>query len=366
MSTDPPNQPQKPVKPDLKVIDDETGAAIPRLEKPSSPSSSTPSNAEKAPPKKRARLRREDRLPTATREEMMVPREASDGIDLSEKSKPLKFPPALIILVVTIFIALLGFGVSLVIQSNSGDAFDEVELEIQDRKAEQEEEAIVAQKLLANIKKTIVGYSSATTIEERLPYVRHPERVRPLMERYYRDRPFDTLREVSLFEQFPIPLGNRSFTVLTIVDEDSKEKIHLAEVEDDLQIKIDWESDVCYQPESVPDVIANKKTEPFYIRVFAIPDTLYAYEFADSEKYQCLKLTFRDSDDYLFGYIEKGSEPYQELFNYFRLINSRGPIYPSPMLLKVHFLPEGKGDNLVLIDEFVAPRWAFVKNPADE
>lgn len=348
----------QPDQPDLKVVEEEV---VTRLE-----AASPKPGEEKSGAKKRSSLRREDRLPTATKEEMAVPSQVVDGIDVSETTEALRFPPALIALVGIVFLSLLGLGISLVVGARGGESTGEGSLSIQGRMEAQDAEELEARRLLAEITATLEGYCSATTIEERLPFIRHPERVRPLMEDYYRNRPFENLPGAKLVEQFPIPIENASFSVLTVVGENSEREIHLAEISDDFQVKIDWESAVCYQSVAISDLVEERPTEPFDIRVFAVPDNLYAYDFRDSEVYECLKLTFRDSEDYFFGYVEKGSPTFQKLYQYFANLAQAGPVGPSPMILKVHFLPDGKGENLLAIDEFVAPRWAFLENPDDE
>jgi hypothetical protein len=185
------------------------------------------------------------------------------------------------------------------------------------------------------------------------------------MENYYQEHQFETLTEVKLDEQLAVPLGSRSFVVLTANSKERSQKAFLAEVTNDLAVKIDWESDVCYQPVPIEKLTELRPTEPFALRVNAVPDNHYVYEFADPDRFQCLKLTFRDLDEYFFAYVEKGTEDSRELFDYFRRSAVNGKVSPSPMLLSVRFLPDSKGENLLAVENFVAPRWAFVENPAD-
>ena len=209
------------------------------------------------------------------------------------------------------------------------------------------------------------GYTSAATIEEKLPFVRQPERVEPLMRKYYQTHALVPEEGAELLSQFPLPLESSSFVVLTASFTDGPNRIFLAEATTDLKIAIDWESDVCYQPVEIADYIAEKPTDPVDLRVFAQPDNFYVFEFSDSEKYQCLKLTFRDNDEFLFGYVERNTPVNERLKSHFQKVRQAGSTQAEPLFLKVRFLEDSKAERGVLIEEFISARWANIDESND-
>ncbi|MGE9268317.1 MAG: hypothetical protein ACQKBY_09490, partial [Verrucomicrobiales bacterium] len=118
-----------------------------------------------------------------------------------------------------------------------------------------------------------------------------------------------------------------------------------------------------YQPLSVPDYLARRPESEMDFRVYLRADNFYSHEFADQERYQSYKLTFRDTDDYLFAYAEKGSPI--ELGLAKTLQESREG-QAVPVLLGLRFLPGGKSERSVLISSFHSPRWAYVDDQKEE
>ena len=69
-----------------------------------------------------------------------------------------------------------------------------------------------------------------------------------------------------------------------------------------------------------------------------------------------LMLTERNSDGFLFGYVERGSEVHEEVAGLLDETEAR----QEAMLLKLRFLPGSLGTRSVLVEDVVAPRWAYV------
>ena len=273
---------------------------------------------------------------------------------------PISIPPAILGVIVLAFLFLLSAGIWLLVGGKKDGA--EARAEQQLIRSNAQEEKAEAQSILQEIQRVLEGYNSATTVEEILPFVRHPERVSRLMEGYYENQTLEPRAGAILIEQTALPLSSRSFSILGVAFDNHPKKFFLAEVENDLSVKIDWESDVAYQDIPVERALVERPIEPFMLRVYVSPDTHYVYEFSDTEQYQCFKLTFRDSEEYLFGYARKGSAAEKKLREYFTLVRSRN----EPMILTVSYPENAKGDRYVAIEEFVEYRWAYAENPDDE
>ena len=92
------------------------------------------------------------------------------------------------------------------------------------------------------------------------------------------------------------------------------------------------------------------------------PDFFYTYEFSNENDYTCYKLTFRNSEVGLNGYVKRGSE----------LEKKFQSIYPMPkkgqmksLILKVRFLKDGRAKTSVLIEDLVSTMWAFPSDPEE-
>ena len=131
------------------------------------------------------------------------------------------------------------------------------------------------------------NYLAADSVEARLPYVRHPKRVKPLMEAYYQTHPMHP----GEFEQFhhlrSLGLSGFSFVYGNAQLKDGRSSKMLLEEFEDGTFLADWESAVCYQPIEWGRYIEKHPTEPYDMRVLITLDNFYAYEFKDESRFHC-------------------------------------------------------------------------------
>lgn len=285
---------------------------------------------------------------------------------IQEPAAPLKIPPIFFYLAAGFFILLLGLGIFMALGGRDREGLFQVQEEARENIRSNQEEEADAKKMVAVLSKALKGYNSASTIEEKLRYARQPERVEPLMRAHYSKREFKPLSGTALVSQFPLPVEDRSFVILTGKFDDSDNKLFLAEVSNDLSVRIDWESDVCYQPVEIEKYLRDKPTDSVMLRVYAQPDNFYVYEFGDGEKFQSLKLTFRDTTEHLFGYVEKESSTGKKVLEYLYKCRLAGVAKPEPMILKVRFLEDSKSERGVYIEEMVSTRWANIDEIKNE
>ena len=349
-------------QPQLKIVDDND--PVPRLDREPEKS---------AAPKKKAHLRRTHEVDAMSRnladggpttgpsQEFSAGDDDNQAASPLPSAAPLRIPPAFLILAAVAFLLLLGIGIFLALGGRDRDSRHLVQERSRENLAAALQEREDARDIVAAMTTTLQSYTSARTVEEMLPFVRQPERVEPLMRKYYQTHPLVPEDGAELQSQFALPLESSSFVILNAGFPDSPNRIFLAEVDNDLQIRIDWESDACYLPVEIADYIAEKPTDPVDLRVFASPDNFYVYEFVDSDKYQCFKLTFRDNEELLFGYVERDSPTGQQLIRHFQNVRQSGSFMPEPLYLKVKFLENSKSEQGVLIEEFIAPRWANIE-----
>ncbi|MDA7514403.1 hypothetical protein N8513_00215 [bacterium] len=224
----------------------------------------------------------------------------------------------------------------------------------------EEKERIEAASTYDAIESQLGAYFSATTIEEKLKYVRHPERVEPLMRDYYSRHKIIPKEYKSIVEFHIVSLDNRPFTALSVETKDESKKLAVLVEKTSEGSKFDWESEVAYQPMSLDEFMEKRPTEAMDFRVYATADRYYAYEFQDEQKWLCYRLSERDGEGYLFGYFPREQEEVVE-----KVMGSLSPTrkIAKPLVLRLRFRPNGKGPRSVLIEKVVAERWAYSTDP---
>ena len=235
--------------------------------------------------------------------------------------------------------------------------------EVNNRIAEEELKHQEAMEYMSRLDELTVAYLGATTIEDKVRFVRHPERVRPLMEDHYSRHPMTSLEVGKIGTIAPVGLDTHSFLVVTVLLEGETGTLPKTLILEDTpegDLLFDWEAEVAYQPLPLADFIATQPQESLDLRVYVKGDSFYCFEFSDDTRYRSFKLTERDSDEFLFGYATKGGAVERELDE----LLSRNGNEKEPALLKVRFLPETQSIRSVLIEEVVAPRWSYLRDPA--
>ena len=217
--------------------------------------------------------------------------------------------------------------------------------------------------LLQQLNACIRSYYAANEIGQKLKYVRHPERVRGLMENHYQERPM-IIEEFGQLERYSaLNIEKVPFVYGRVQMQDGKSHDVLLEKMADGSFRLDWESEVHYQPISWDDFISQRPSESVVMRVSVKPDSFYVYQFRDSSKYDCYQLSEKNSNRSVFGYVVKGSETSIQLRQFFMRVKHISQVSSEPMMLQLRF-PEGDSlGNCVHIDRLVAPRWFLVGAP---
>lgn len=208
----------------------------------------------------------------------------------------------------------------------------------------------------------LTNFLAADTIEERLKYVRHPDRIKPLMEDFYqknelRSYEFETVRSYQ-----SVSLSLRSFIALDVMTA-GKSSVPILVEDGEEGMQVDWESFVCYNPMTPEEMIEERPTEPVTLRVYATVDNFFAYDFSEESEWICFRLEFRRSDGFLYGYVKRGTIVEQKFRDVFGKQEFQ---LRKPLILKVSFPEGGKGKKSVLIEDLKSGLWAFAKNPEAE
>jgi len=228
---------------------------------------------------------------------------------------------------------------------------------LQDR---QEVSVEAAAKDYENMEDVLRGFLGAKTIEERVKYVRHPERVKPLMNDHYGRNEFHSHVYEKAKEYHIVPLDSWPFVALSALVEGGESLSILLENTPEGYL-VDWESFVVYQPMSLTEFIEKRPTEGIDLRVYGAYDNFYANEFTEDQGYLCVELSERESDQTIFGYVKKGTPVASEMKKH--LAAPPGRRKKQPFILRVKFLPDSKAPRSVLIEKIVSALWAYPTNP---
>jgi len=197
------------------------------------------------------------------------------------------------------------------------------------------------------------GFTNAKTTEERLKFVRDPERVEPLMREWYaRQDSTEELPEGKAILRDKFQDQGRFFIRLAVEFPGIDRRIFLVEQQAKDQFKLDWETAVGYQPQSLADFKADKARKPADFRVTLRYSDYYNYHFADREKYHAVELAYPGREFSLIGYIDRSRPWAPELIE-----KMESGVWPG-LIVRLKY-PEGdiEDERQVEILSIVSPTW---------
>ena len=223
-------------------------------------------------------------------------------------------------------------------------------------------EEMEAVAMVATLEKVARAFLDSRSVEEMLGYVRHPDRLAPIMESYYAGAAPSPARVINVFSMDQLTIGQRaSFWMVFCELADGNTTQMLLETFSEKEAKVDWETFVCYQPMGW-DVFVKERPDGYsgVFRVYAEADHYHTHEFADSEQYDCYRLTALGGMETLYGYVKRGAAHAPQIAELVAASGGR----PVPLMLDLH-LPEGlDSPRGVVVDGLVNPRWLYLDNPA--
>jgi hypothetical protein len=226
------------------------------------------------------------------------------------------------------------------------------------------QEEMDAEELISTLDTATGNFFDSRSVDELLRYVRHPERVRPLMESYYADKAPEPMRLENVIAYDPLTIGNfASFWMVSCELEGGMRKQVLVQANSKEDAKIDWETFVCYQPMPWDDFATSRPagyTGDF--RVYVERDHFYSNEFSDADTFACFRLTALGGEVTLFGYVNRKGLLAQRISE---LIDRSGGA-SAPMILRLN-VPRGiVSKRGVVVQGLVCPRWMFIEDPGKE
>lgn len=208
-------------------------------------------------------------------------------------------------------------------------------------------------------------FCEATSVEEMVRWVRHPDRVRPLMERYYAANPLQPLgyRRQKDLQGAMLGAAN-NFWVVKVETSSGKTKPLLVEEGKGGTFGVDWETAVVYQPMPWDEYARTRpKGSRLDFRVHVARDNLFSHEFANSDQWSCYRLNVPGSEETLWGYVPKGGQRDTILASL--LDRNPDPNKAVAVVLRLSLPEQLTARRGVIIDQVLSSRWLFVESPED-
>lgn len=229
--------------------------------------------------------------------------------------------------------------------------------------AEQQEQ-IESKATIHDLHTTVRGYLNAGSVKEKLKWVRHPDRVSPLMAGYYQKNSLENRKFRSIKNLRAVTAWSKSFVLLVAELESGGTQFLAVEQGADGGFKVDWETEVCYLPMAWQDFTMQKHATTVDMRVLARPDNHYNTEFSEDKEYVCFRMVSRDSKVPVYGYAKRNSPVWHDLRLFFtgkRQTSTDG----EPLILRLRIPENGFARNGVIIERFLSDRWLYVDPSRD-
>ncbi|MCW1925272.1 DUF1206 domain-containing protein [Luteolibacter arcticus] len=265
---------------------------------------------------------------------------------------------------VLIIVAVIAAGVWAVIQMSKGEAEVAQRLaEVREMKEDDAAEDRTARELVDRIERVVGEYLAADSVEKIVPLIRHPERVKPLIEAEWTVRPKRAMKFARLTTFQPATIPGGEFWIVRAESRDGEPQNLILEQLGDTGVRVDWETHVCHQPMEWGRYIADRpSSSAMDFRVWVTPDSYYSHEFSDAGRWRCYRITTKDSEEHLFGYALADSEVARELEDYLKSV----PNGVATIIARLRFPAGSSSPRGVVIEKLVEPRWMYVTDPSKD
>lgn len=306
---------------------------------------------------------------STSKEELKIRTNEPDVGSLIEKEAPVteetwnletaqdrSFPWGWVALVACVFLAAILWSLSNL--NKARDKSAELDKETKAILEKERQEEIDALTQVSAIENAARSFFDSRSVEEMLRYVRHPDRVRPFMERHYADSPPQPVRIENFLSLAPLTIDNHgSYWMVSCELEGGMQTQLMLESVSINEAKVDWETFVCYQPMAW-DEFATSRPDGYTgdFRVYVERDIFHSHEFADPNAFDSYRLTALHGDEVLFGYAPHG----RGLGLAMAELTTGRQGHALPLILRLHIPKDLKSPRGVVIKEIVSPRWFFV------
>jgi hypothetical protein len=218
------------------------------------------------------------------------------------------------------------------------------------------------------------AFLASDSVERMLEHVRLPARVKPLMERWYRNRPLQPMTAGEVTNQNKLRSGELYLITLemTVNEPDplspgetfpQSRYFAVEEIRDSLgssRYKVDWETSVGYQEMPLEEFREEMVKRPVPFRVRLKESDYYLHGFSDPREWRCVELYYPGRDEFhLYGYIRLGTGKADRLL---ALVD--GGI-SSAAVLTLRYPDDAVSRDQVVVEDLLLPSWFYTEDVAD-
>ncbi len=197
-----------------------------------------------------------------------------------------------------------------------------------------------------NIEHTLRGFFEAASIDQQLAFARDPQRVRPLMENYYRSHPYTPLEWKTLGWILPVEEEGYRLGYAQAVFATAEPVSLIIEEMVDGTFRVDWESSVRYGEIDWAEFLKTQPSEPTLFRVIASKPQNIPPEAAPMGS-ELLEIKHPDDNDVVYAYFDRKDPKFQPLLQQLETGNWKD----VPLTLRLCFPgPAGSGKNARIAD----------------
>lgn len=155
-------------------------------------------------------------------------------------------------------------------------------------------------------------FTTATTHEERLRWVRNPGEVGPLMEKFFRDGPGASEKVAQTVLANSNSNGDILFENFQVLLEDGGARL-LSVTVDPEGAKVDFKAYARHGSESWEDLLSGAVESAGEMRVMLKPGGFYMHRFPDESRWLHFEASTPDLPELMDFYVERGSEAARQL-----------------------------------------------------
>ena len=214
-------------------------------------------------------------------------------------------------------------------------------------------------------------FLAAEGIEAKLALVRQPERIRPLMQRWYRDgrsAGAAAAGEPSLRDKRGGDVGSTGYYVLLAMPVYVPDPLNPGSTYEEMtffaveEIRngssstylVDWETSVGYQELPLETFKGTMPPEAYPFRIYMKADTYYNHGFSELE-WQCVALYYPGRDFHLDGYISRSTRDGREMLPLVEGGRRAG------IIADLVYPPNPASRDQVIVKRMRYPSWFFAK-----
>lgn len=195
--------------------------------------------------------------------------------------------------------------------------------------------------------------------QDKVPLVAHSSRVADQMKNFYETQKGTDPMPGGLINKARYQIDGIEILYFSYTSSRPNGTLEVAMLRGpDGKFLIDWESLTGYGELSFHDFREKRPVKPVTLRAYVRLFEYFNFEFSDSGKYLCVKLTSENGESSIYAYCERGTKLARWLEND---LAGTGPSGFKGYTIQVSFPPDAQSNQCVLLNKVLNPRWLSLR-----